>query len=119
MQEKEKILQIKEFIDQTRGKMKITKVSASRHVETERGVFVSEMQTDIEVAENSKENLRDAQIAYLLLAMETSIAAWRSALSESAITVTTFETKVKDLKKNTMAHLSRIIPAEKAKEKIA
>jgi len=119
MNDKKTLLKIKEFIDQTRDKMTITSIRSRREVETERGVFVSEMETEIEVADTKQENLRDAQIAYLLLSMETSIGAWRSALSESAITVTTFDTKVKDLKKNTMAHLSRIIPQEEAKEKTA
>lgn len=119
MLEKDNLLRIKEFVDQTRKKMTITSIRSRREVETERGVFVSEMETEIEVANTKPENLRDAQIAYLLLSMETSISAWRSALSESAITVTTFNTKVKDLKKNTMAHLSRIIPQEEAEEKTA
>jgi len=119
MKDKESLLRIKEFIDQTRDKMTITSIRSRREVETDRGVFVSEMETEIESSETKPENLRDAQIAYLLLSMETSIGAWKSALSESAITVTTFETKVKDLKKNTMAHLSRLIPKEEEKEKIA
>lgn len=116
MQEKDNLLKIKEYIDQTRGKMVITNIKSRREVNTERGLFISEMESTIEP---SGDNLRDAQIAYLLLSMETAISAWRSALSESAITVTTFETKVKDLKKNTMAHISRIIPQEEQKEKIA
>lgn len=115
MQDKETLLRIKEFIDQTRGKMVITSLKSRREVQTERGVFISEMESTVEP---SKDNLQDAQIAYLLLSMETAIGAWRAALSESAITVTTFETKVKDLKKNTMAHISRIIPKEE-KEKTA
>ena len=120
MTEKETLLRIKEFIDQTRGKMEITNIKSRREVKTERGIFISEMESKVEPAPTTEENLRDAQIAYLLLSMETAIGAWRSALSESAITVTTFETKVIDLKKNTMAHISRIIPQEQNnKEKTA
>ena len=119
MNDRATILKIKEFVDQTKGKMKITTVFASREVQTDRGIFTSKMESELEASGNFTDNLREAQIAYLLLAMETSISAWRSALSESAITVVTFDTKVKDLKKNTMAHLSRIIPQEEAKEKTA
>ena len=119
MQDKESLLRIKEFIDQTRGKMEITTIRSRREVTTERGTFISEMESKVEAAETNSENLRDAQIASLLLSMETAIGAWRAALSESAITVTTFDTKVKDLKKNTMAHISRIIPQEEIKEKTA
>ena len=117
--ENEIILRIKEFVQQTKDKMEVSEISASREVKTERGIFSSSMSTTLKVAEDYSDNIRDAQVAYLLLAMETSISAWRSALSESAITQTQFETKVIDLKKNTMAHLSRIIPQKEAKEKVA
>lgn len=119
MTERENLLKIKEFVDQTRGKMKIHTIKSTREVQTERGNFISTMESQLEVAETKEENFRDAQIAYLLLSMECAISAWRSALSESAITVTTFQTKVVDLKKNTMAHISRIIPQETQKEKTA
>ena len=119
MTERENLLKIKEFIDQTRDKMEIHTISATREVQTDRGVFSSTMESNLKVADTKEENFLDAKVSYLLLSMEASISSWRSALSESAITETTFNTKVIDLKKNTMAHISRLMPKETLEEKTA
>ena len=62
--------------------------------------------------------LQDAQVAHIILSMEAAIAAWRAALSEGAISIASFDAKVRDLKRNALAHLSRTLPVEQAQAKV-
>ena len=57
-------------------------------------------------------SIEEARVSHLLLSLEASIGAWRSALSEGAITPEQFEARVRDLKRNTVAHLERVLPPE-------
>jgi hypothetical protein len=63
--------------------------------------------------------LEEAQVAQTLLSMEAALGAWRAALSEGVITMEEYDAKTKMVKRNTLAHLSRIIPVSEAKAKIA
>jgi hypothetical protein len=129
---------IKNTVDRVKRKMRITKVVATRAVKTKRGDFFAGMSAawdtvqddasgagaDMDLLTTTDEHtasgmtLQDAQVAHIILSMEASIAAWRAALSEGAITVNHFEGKVRDVKRNALAHLCRILPADDAHLKV-
>ncbi len=129
---------IKETVDRVKGKMRITKVVATRAVKTKSGDFFAGMSaawdtvqddaggmgadTDVSVdtadTASSGMTVQEAQVAHILLSMEASIGAHRAALSDGAISESRFDDKVKHLKRNALAHLSRILPKEDAKAAI-
>jgi len=135
MADQEHIKHIKETVERVKGKMRITKVVATRAVKTKSGDFFAGMSaawdtvqddaggmgadTDIAVdtadVASSGMTMQEAQVAHILLSMEASIGAWRAALSDGAISENRFDLKVRDLKRNALAHLSRILPAKVAK----
>ena len=126
---------IKDTVDRVKGKMRITKVVATRAVKTKQGDFFAGMSaawdtvqddaggmgadTDVSVdtddTASSGMTMQEAQVAHILLSMEASIAAWRAALSDGAISENRFDGKVRDVKRNALAHLSRILPKQEAK----
>ena len=125
---------IKDTVDRVKGKMRITKVVATRAVKTKQGDFFAGMSaawdtvqddaggmgadTDVSVdtgdTASSGMTMQEAQVAHILLSMEASIAAWRAALSDGAIGGTA-SMAVRDVKRNALAHLSRILPKQEAK----
>jgi len=135
----EQMVRIKEAVERVRGGLRVTKVVATRAVKTKRGDFFAGMSAawssvqddasgpgaDLDLTVDTAEVIssgmlmEDAKIAHLLVSMEASIGAYRAALSEGAITERDFEARVRDLKRNTLAHLSRLIPADEAETKVA
>ncbi|MBQ73250.1 MAG: hypothetical protein CMJ67_10140 [Planctomycetaceae bacterium] len=125
---------IKDTVDRVKGKMRITKVVATRAVKTKQGDFFAGMSaawdtvqddaggmgadtdisTDTADSAASGMTLVEAQVAHILLSMEASIGAHRAALSDGAISESRFDDKVKHLKRNALAHLSRILPKPEA-----
>jgi len=134
----EHIQHIKDTVTRVKDKMRITKVVATRAVKTKKGDYFAGMSAawdsvqddasgagaDMDLVTSTDEHaasgmtLQDAQVAHVILSMEASIAAWRAALSEGAISVNAFDAKVKDIKRNALAHLSRILPADEAQRKV-
>lgn len=129
---------INALIESTRSKMKITKVVATRAVKTKSGDFFCGMSaawdsvqddaggqgSDLEVSVEDREvavsgmTLEQARVAQTLLSLEASMGALRAALTDGALSMTEYEARVRGAKKNTLAHLSRMIPAEEAKKQI-
>ena len=120
---------IRVAVQETRSRLRVTKIVATRAVKTSRGDFFCGMSaawdsvqndsggaadlglvlgTDDEMA--SGMSIEEARVSHLLLSLEAGIGAWRAALSEGAITPNQFEERVRDLKRNTVAHLERILP---------
>jgi hypothetical protein len=138
MADQEHLKHIKNTVERVKGKMRITKVVATRAVKTKSGDFFAGMSaawdtvqddaggmgadTDISVdtsdSASSGMTMQEAQVAHLLLSMEASIGAWRAALSDGAISESRFDSKVRDVKRNTLAHLSRILPKEDARTRV-
>ena len=135
MADQEHLQHIKTTVERVKGKMRITKVVATRAVKTKSGDFFAGMSaawdtvqddaggmgadtdvsTDTADSASSGMTFQEAQVAHLLLSMEASIGAWRAALSDGAISESRFEGKVRDVKRNTLAHLSRILSKEDAR----
>lgn len=129
---------IKNTVERVKGKMRITKVVATRAVKTKSGDFFAGMSaawdtvqddaggmgadTDVAVdtadVASSGMTMQEAQVAHILLSMEASIGAWRAALSDGAISENRFDLKVRDLKRNALAHLSRVLPLAEAQAQV-
>lgn len=132
------IQHIKDTVARVKDKMRITKVVATRAVKTRKGDYFAGMSAawdsvqddasgagaDMDLVTSTDDHaasgmtLEEAQVAHIILSMEASIAAWRAALSEGAISVNAFDGKVRDIKRNALAHLSRILPADEAQRKV-
>lgn len=129
---------INAVIEQTRSKMRVTKVVATRAVKTKSGDFFCGMSAawdsvqddtggagadtelvmrDSEVAVSGM-TVEEARIAQTLLSLEASMGALRAALTDGAISINDFENRIRGAKKNTLAHLSRLIPPDEAKNQI-
>jgi hypothetical protein len=128
---------LQEMVSRVRGNMKITKVVATRAVKTKRGDFfagmsaawnsvqddVSGMGADSELMmkdgdiASSGMSVEDARVAHILLGMEASIAAWRAALTDGAISHNEFDNRVATIKHNTAEHLQAFMEKPEAKAK--
>ena len=123
--------QIQEAVNRVKGGLTITKVTSTRAVKTRKSgdFFVGMsaawnstqddaggMGADEDLTLTTQEqssagmSIIDAQIAQQILNKEASIAAWRSALTEGAISESAFYAKVREIRANTIAHIDRIIP---------
>ena len=129
---------LQEMVSRVRGNMKITKVVATRAVKTKRGDFfagmsaawnsvqddVSGMGADSELMmkdgdiASSGMSVEDARVAHILLGMEASIAAWRAALTDGAISHNEFENRVATIKHNTAEHLQSFMDKPEAVRKV-
>jgi hypothetical protein len=129
---------LQEMVTRVRSNMKITKVVATRAVKTKRGDFfagmsaawnsvqddVSGMGADSELMmkdgdiASSGMSVEDARVAHILLGMEASIAAWRAALTDGAISHNEFENRVATIKHNTAEHLQAFMDKPEAEAKV-
>lgn len=117
-----------------RARLRVTKIIATRCIKTGKGDFFcgmaaaftsvqdsnadSELISDAEIAESGM-NIADSKIAHVLLSQEVAIGAFRAALTEGAISEDDFENRVKQVKRNSFAHLQRLVPMEEAKTILA
>ena len=129
---------MKDQIEKVRKKMLITKVVATRSFKTKNGDFFCGMSsawdscqddaggqgadlelsvTDSEVARSGM-TVEEARVAQTLLALEASLGALRAAVTDGAISGEEFEKRSNYAKRNTLANLSRLIPAEEAVKKL-
>lgn len=133
------LTKINEVISQTRSKMRITKVVATRAVKTKSGDYFCGMSaawesvqddaggsgSDTEIVMRDSDvsfsgmTLDEARIAQTLLSLEANMGALRAALTDGAISVSEFENRIRGAKKNTLAHLSRLLPAEDAMKHVS
>jgi len=123
--------QIQDAVNRVKGGLTITKVTSTRAVKTKKSgdFFVGMsaawnsvqddaggMGADEDLTLTTQEQssagmpIIDAQIAQQILNKEASIAAWRSALTEGAISENAFHAKVREIRANTIAHIDRILP---------
>lgn len=122
-----------------RPHIRVTKVVATRAVKTKRGDFFAgfgagwdSVQDDvsgpgvdlgISPADDSEQSgsgmsLEDAKVAHALVSMETSIAAWRAALIDGAVSKDEFDRRVRIARNNTVSVLEEMT-AQMAKAKVA
>ena len=128
---------IQDLIKDTRSKMRITKVVATRAVKTRKGDFFcgmsaawdstqddaggvpdADLTVDPGEITGSAMTLEEARVAQVLLNLEAAQGALRAALSDQAISLREYEYRVSTLKKNTLAHLSRLMPSDEAKKAV-
>lgn len=124
--------EIVEAVNRVKGRISVTKVVSTRAVKTGKGDFFVGFSAswdsvqddagglgDLDISVDSKDvsssgmTLMDAQIAQQILNKEASVAAWRSALSEGAISEDSFDERVKQITSNTAVHIGRIIQKHK------
>lgn len=125
---------IRTTVDEVKSKMRITKVVATRAIKTKRGDFFAGMSAawqsvqddvsgpgaDLDLTVDDRDiavsgmTFREAQVAHSILAMEASIGAHRAALTDGAISKSEFDAGVKQARRNTLTHLSQIIPESEA-----
>ncbi len=119
---------LQETVRQVKSKMRITKVVATRAVKTKRGDFFAGMSAawdsvqddaggcaDVDISVDTEDSaasgmtLEESRVSHILLSMEASIAAWRAALTDGAISKAAFDDKVRTIKHNTVQHLSELV----------
>lgn len=119
---------LKDRVAAVRNRLRVTKVIATRCIRTQKGDFFCGMSSawnsaqdstdldvlsDADVAESGM-SIEDSKIAHILLTMEVSIGAHRAAVSEGAITNDEYENRIKQVKRNTLVALQRVLPYEEA-----
>ena len=99
-----------EMVRDIQGKMRITKVTASHSVKTSRGDFFCSLTSSYIPANEDEVGLTrtEGRVAAILLSMEVSLAAWRAARSENAVTAQEHAEHEKALRHNTRIHLKRL-----------
>lgn len=119
---------LKERVASVRSHLRVTKVIATRCIRTQKGDFFCGMSsawnsaqdsTDLDVLSDSDVaesgmSLEDSKIAHILLTMEVGIGAHRAAVSEGALTNEEYENRVKQIKRNTLVALQKILPFDEA-----
>jgi hypothetical protein len=123
------ISEVRDVLRNLRERMRVTKVVATRAVKTRSGDFFAGMSAawdttqddaggpgsdlnllvDDAACKSSGMTLSEARISAAVLAMETSIAAWRAALIEGAITAAEFEHRVTKVRQRTMEQVSLLL----------
>lgn len=130
---------VRAALARVRPHIRVTKVVATRAVKTKRGDFFAgfgagwdSVQDDvsgpgvdlgISPADDSEQSgsgmsLEDAKVAHALVSMETSIAAWRAALIDGAVSKDEFDRRVRIARNNTVSVLEEMT-AQMAKAKVA
>lgn len=120
--------EMQRIVNRVKSRLSITKVVSTRAVKTRNGDFFvgfsaswdsvqddaggmgSDLDVMVETEEVSKSGMTilEAQIAQQILNKEASVAAWRCALTEGAISEDFFEERLRQIKTNTSAHISQI-----------
>lgn len=123
------ISEVRDVLRNLRARMRVTKVVATRAVKTRSGDFFAGMSAawdttqddaggpgsdlnllvDESASMSSGMSLSEARISAAVLAMETSIAAWRAALIEGAVTTAEFDHRVAEVRQRTMEQVSMLL----------
>lgn len=123
------ISEVRDVLRNLRARMRVTKVVATRAVKTRSGDFFAGMSAawdttqddaggpgsdlnllvDESASMSSGMSLSEARISAAVLAMETSIAAWRAALIEGAVTTAEFDHRVAKVRQRTMEQVSMLL----------
>jgi len=117
------------LVSRVKENIRVTKVTVTRSVKTNRGDFFvgfsaawdsvqddvggygsdSELTvSDAEVAQNGM-TMEEARVAHVLLSMEASLAAWRSALAEGVISQSEFEDRKNAVKRQHAALIPQVM----------
>lgn len=118
-----------EVVTRVKQHLRITKVVATRSVKTAKGDFFSGFSAawdsvqddhgsnpdaDLTVSDDetvmSGMTVEESRVAHILLSLEASIAAWRSAHAEGVISEKEFNDRKNALKRTHAAMLSSVIP---------
>lgn len=121
--------EVRDTLLRVRKNMRITKVVATRAVKTKAGDFFAGMSaawesvqddaggpgsgTDLTVSTQdtaeSGMSLQEARVAQIMLAMEASIAAWRAAQLEGAVTESECDNRVARIRHRAMEQVNKIL----------
>lgn len=121
--------EVRDTLLRVRKNMRITKVVATRAVKTKAGDFFAGMSaawesvqddaggpgsdTDLMVSTQdtaeSGMSLQEARVAQIMLAMEASIAAWRAAQLEGAVTESECDNRVARIRHRAMEQVNKIL----------
>jgi hypothetical protein len=120
---------LQSVVANVKAKLRVTKVTATRSVKTGKGDFFVGFSaawdsvqddtgtmggdadlhtTDAEIAPNGM-TMEEARVAHVLLSMEASIAAWRSAHAEGVISAQEFNDRKTAIKRQHAALLSSVM----------
>jgi len=101
---------IVEMVQDVRGKMRATKVTASHSLKTSRGDFFASFTSSFVPQGEDETGLSRAEgrVAAILVSMEASLAVWRAARSENAVSAKEHREHEEALRHNTRIHLKRI-----------
>ena len=122
---------LRTVVANVKSKLRITKVTATRSVKTGKGDYFVGFSaawdsvqddtgtmggdadlhtTDAEIAPNGM-TIEEARVAHILLSMEASIAAWRSAHAEGALSAQELNDRTTAIKRQHAALLSAVVGA--------
>ena len=109
-----------EAVEVTRSNMRVVRIEASHTVRSARGEYTMGLHSAFFCGEGPGEgsSVEDARLAQVLLGLEASIGALRNAFSDGAINAAHYENRVRKVKHNTLAHLSRLVPQDTAEQKL-
>lgn len=120
---------LRAVVASVKSKLRVTKVTATRSVKTGKGDFFvgfsaawdsvqddtgtmggdSDLHTtDAEIAPNGM-TIEEARVAHVLLSMEASIAAWRSAHAEGVVSAQELTDRTAAIKRQHAAVLSSVV----------
>ena len=122
------VSEVREVLNKVRSRLKVTKVVATRAVKTKGGDFFAGMSAawdsvddaggpgaDLDLTVEGSEvaasgmTLTESRVSSVVLAMEASIAAWRAAMLEGAVSESEFDNRVARIRQKAMNQVSNII----------
>lgn len=123
------VSEVREILNKVRSRLKVTKVVATRAVKTKGGDFFAGMSAawdsvqddaggpgaDLDLTVEGSEvaasgmTLTESRVSSVVLAMEASIAAWRAAMLEGAVSESEFDNRVARIRQKAMNQVSNII----------
>jgi hypothetical protein len=118
---------LKDYIESLRRNLRITKIVATRSVKTKSGDFFAGISSafdsrqeeghaaDLDLVMSAAEvsesgmSLIDARVSHVMLSVEASIAAWRAAYIDGAISEGEFEARCKHVKQRGSKQISELV----------
>ena len=109
-----------EAVDRVRSNMRVVRIEASHTVKSAKGDYTMGLHSTFSCGEGPEEgySVEDARLAEVLLGLEATLGALRNAFSDGAINQPHYENRVRKVKHNTLAHISRLVPRDVAEKKL-
>ena len=109
-----------EAVERVRSNMRVVRIEASHTVRSAKGAYTMGLHSTFSCGEGPETgySVEEARLAEVLLGLEASLGALRNAFSDGAINAAHYENRVRKVKHNTLAHISRLVPREEAEQKL-